>query len=465
MGKNLEVNILFDTSHCHFPSRQRLAVQRCARPLQVHPPQPPPDVNIDAMETLPFNPSPEMKKFQEFPAETLLDTPPPGNETPAGAMEDGSHGLSSDTSGSAGGHLDLFHSHEVVPRVEQMEQKKRLKGNPDEEGDVDTDEKDPPQKLTKKEKAARSKQNKQKKAAAKKAAAKAKALEKKEARQAKALEKKEAAKAKVLEKKEAAKAKALEKKAQKKDKAKSRAQGKAKPKAKAATTRKGDEHKDLPEGEDSHKPCAKARAAKKRKADKQIAHEQNTSPAQEAVTADSLAVSSASPDPPADPLAPEPPPANEKKSFARRYRPSGDPGKRWDGVKSTFNRLIRSRVRKPSEMEACEFESWFPCQVPTKKKWQKGTPLFPPPGGVPFCIFLAFWPRQIKKTLKGSVLELLCQEDQGVNHSPLQLRVLLRGLCAFFFGPRDCGRYHGFLCSFPRFPLCYIILYIRYFHR
>ena len=345
------------------------------------------------METLPFNPSPDMKKFQEFPAETLLDTPSPANETPAGAVEDGSDGLSSDASGSAGGHLDLFHSQEVVPRAEQMEQKKRLKGNPDEQGDVDTDEKDPPQKLTKKEKAARSKQNKKKKAAAKKEAAKAKALAKKEARQAKALEKKEAAKAKVLEKKEAAKAKALEKKAQKKDKAKSRTQGKAKPKAKAATNRKGDEHKDLPEGEDCHKPCAKARAAKKRKADKQIAHEQNTSPAQEAVTADSMAVSSASPDPPADPPAPEPPqpngpaPANEKKSFARRYRPSGDPGKRWDGVKSTFNRLIRSRVRKPSEMEACEFESWFPYQFPTKKKWQKGTP---PRGGGGGFLFASF---------------------------------------------------------------------------
>ena len=175
-----------------------MAVKQCARPLQVQPPQPKPAVDIDALETLPFNPSPEVKKFQEFPEETLLDTPSPANETPAGAVEDRPAGQSSDGVGLDGGRLDLFHSAEVVPRVAQMEHKKKLNGNPDEEGDADTDEKDPPQKLTKKEKAARSKQNKKRKAETKKAAAKAKALAKKETRQAKALEKKEAAKRKAL---------------------------------------------------------------------------------------------------------------------------------------------------------------------------------------------------------------------------------------------------------------------------
>ena len=48
-------------------------MKQCARPLQVQPPQPKPAVDIDALETLPFNPSPEVKKFQEFPEET----PPP----------------------------------------------------------------------------------------------------------------------------------------------------------------------------------------------------------------------------------------------------------------------------------------------------------------------------------------------------------------------------------------------------
>lgn len=287
------------TNLIHLPSRNRLAMQQCARPCL----QPLPSisgVDVSAVETLPFDSSQVAAEMKTPNIAEVTESQEPKDGTPNKDVKDSEKDDEEEKEPPKPNDKDdLFHATEGVQRCEQMEEKERMLKKRGGGKEKEEDEKgfSPESKKPRKRRAKANKEKKDRaaKAKAEKAAAKAKA------------------KADKKHAKEVAKAKAL---AEKQEKAENKRKKKAEAKADIDTEKKTDKKKQKethPAEVNPPPPDATPAHASQGGGDEQV---------------------------------------SGKKTFARRYRPGGRAGDRWDGVKNVFMKDIHDRVGWKTAVEA-----------------------------------------------------------------------------------------------------------------
>ena len=344
-------------------------MKNCARPLQTS------DLKVDFQETLPCDMSPVMKEWKDNPpVEAPIEDEKPryfskkvlGSDTKIlgdaasssstdgvkavpeqigeievveglnPPVEDGDAKIDEATRDNGSkirdeqqttGDEDMFFAQGMVTRRAQYEHRDALEAEKANKGNVENEEEGKPQNKKEKERAIKTKKKHAKAKATAKAKAKAKA--KKEAARAKKELAKQKAKEKAAEKKEAKRKAALEK-SEEKDKPKAKPKAKASAKVSAKRTRKAKGKSESDEPKDT--PADAAPEVEEHSEEVPAGHAD--APMRDAANDAASAMADAGVD------------VVEKKSFARRFRPSKhDPALRFDAIRVVFKKELEHRLR------------------------------------------------------------------------------------------------------------------------